>query len=935
MSAPLITSAIRSILQSAPGIFAPVAQHPATEKALAGAYRELRAVPDHSLDSVAACSARADDVVRIHRLARERLSDGWYDEEDLLAMASTLIADGQIEHPDTVIIHLISRFTAGEGRLIKALDKAGNSVVNVGVTGDPDSDDATATAYALADLSVPSTVAVETPRASEILSASDPDDEVRAVIRTVTRWMDEGIRFGRIAILYPTADPYARLLQEQFEAAGIAINGTPVRSIGEMLYGRTIRNLLSLSDNDFRRKEVLSLISDAPIRGEDGRVPSRAWERVSRAAGIVRGNDWDGRLLHWAEAQQQRAEADTTDGLEWRAAHCRNDARRAQALASFVAQLRHDLYVDGNPRSWAENVGWLTTVAYKYLGGDTHRSAWPTDEVEAAHRVEEALERLAGLDSLGGPPPSIGLFRRTLDSELDAALRRTGRPGDGVLVGHVSVAAGMVFDRVAVLGLSEGRFPPRRLEDSLLPDIERHVAGGHLQLRTHRAVDDRRDLLAAIASASQVLLSHPRGDLRRSTDQPASRWLLSDAARLAHAPTINSVDLPSYSDEPWFNHIASFAGGLARSTRYANDQELRLAAIGRHLPHHTVFADDVRSQAALAVVHARRSAEFTRFDGNLASLAPDIGPPELVSASRLEAWAKCPRSYLFGHVLGVERVEEPERRFDIDPLTRGSIVHAILEEFVRDAIDSKHAFNTWTDADHVRLQEIAATHFDRAEQEGATGRAILWRAERVRLAAELDRLLVNDAQRLAKGYRPVAVEMSFSDTQIELPDGHVLHMRGSIDRVDRGLDGSLAVIDYKTGSAGAYSKLSELDPHHSGQRLQLFVYSQAALAEYPDASGVRADYWFTKDDKQKGYPITDSVRTLVSEAIQKITTGIGAGVFPAHPADQPTWGWVDCWYCTPDGLSSQHVIREWERKQVDPALAGYLALTQSEGIDVD
>ncbi|MCV7421389.1 PD-(D/E)XK nuclease family protein [Mycobacterium yunnanensis] len=932
-SASLIASAIRAVLTDEPGIFAPAAAHPATEQALASAYRELRTAPDSSLDAVAACSPRAADVVRIQRTARERLMADWYDEEDLLSTASTLITSRELTQNDPVVIHLLSSFTVGEAALVKALADRRQLTVNVGITGVPDVDAATAATCELAGIILPQHDPITPPVSTHIISASDPDDEVRAVIQAIAGWIQEGVRLGSIAVLYPTADPYARLLQEQLDAAGIAFNGTPVRNIGDMLYGRTIRNLLKLSERDFRRADVLGLLSDAPILSDGDRVPSRAWERVSRAAGVVHGSDWDARLPRWAVAQRELADADFAAGLEWRAKHRRSDADRADTLSAFIVQLRRDLEGDGPAQSWTAMVAWLTVLAEKYLGSDQRRSAWPDDEVDAAHRVEEAIDRLAGLDALGSTAPSIDMFRRTLDSELSVALRRVGRPGDGVLIGHVSVAAGMALDRVAILGLSEGRFPARRLEDSLLPDAEREASGGHLQLRAHRVLDDHRDLIAAIASADRALLSYPRGDLRRSTDRPASRWLLADAARLADVDTIESGHLIDHSGEPWFTHVASFAGGLSRTRLYSSTQQLRLAAIARHASEHPLLRGDARTQVALQVILARRSSEFTRFDGNLDGVAAEIALPESISTSRLEAWAKCPRSYLFGHVLGVERVEEPERRFEIDPLTRGSIVHKILEEFILLAIDSGHALNTWTQNDHNRLHEIAALHFDRAEQEGNTGRAILWRAERIRLGNDLDRLLDSDAKRLAEGLRPIEAEMAFDDVAIDLPGGHTIWMRGSIDRVDRGADGSLAVIDYKTGSVGSYNNLSESNPHHHGRRLQLFVYSQAAQAQYPGAPEVRADYWFTRDDKHKGYPITNHVRELVTGAIDTIATGIGSGVFPAHPSDQPTWGWVDCWFCTPDGQSDQHVRREWNRKQNDPALAGYLALIDEEDSD--
>jgi hypothetical protein len=76
-SAPLISSAVRVVLDQDPGVFSSVAGHPATEQALADVYRELRAAPDDALDAVAQCSARAADVVRIYRTVRRRLSVNW------------------------------------------------------------------------------------------------------------------------------------------------------------------------------------------------------------------------------------------------------------------------------------------------------------------------------------------------------------------------------------------------------------------------------------------------------------------------------------------------------------------------------------------------------------------------------------------------------------------------------------------------------------------------------------------------------------------------------------------------------------------------------------------------------------------------------------------------------------------------------------------
>ncbi|GAB3034207.1 PD-(D/E)XK nuclease family protein [Mycobacterium bourgelatii] len=936
LSAPLVTSAIRAVLTDAPGIFAPVAEHPATEQALAVTYRELRTAPDTCLDAVAGISTTTSDVVRIFHLVRERLSSEWYDEEDLLTAAAHIARSGGAALVSTVL-HLLPTLTAGEVALVRALANHAQLFVNVGFTGDAEVDNATVAEYGRADIIVPADTDVEPSLAGGIVSTSDPDDEVRAAMRTIEGWMRDGIRLGRTAILYPTADPYARLLHEKLAAAGIPFNGTPVHNIGSMLYGRAIRRLLSLPDNCFRRQDVLGLVADAVNFDGSKTVPSRSWERISRAARIVSGDDWQQRLPQWADAQRREATRFAEDGHNARADHCRREADRAETLATFVGRLRKDLDRGSGGQSWTESVAWLKAVAAKYIGDERRRSTWPEDEWQAARRVEDLLDRLRGLDALPGPPPSISVFRQTLASELEVVLGRTGRSGEGVLVGHVSMAAGMVFERVLVLGMSEGRFPPRRLEDALLPDAARAAAEGHLQLRAHRQLEDRRNLLAAVAGADQAVLSHPRGDLRRSTEQPASRWLLADAARLAGVERLKSSDLRRRKTEPWLAYIPSFAAGLANSIDYPTDQDLRMAAVARQALSHPLLLEDGRVCAALDVVRARRSNEFTRFDGNLAGVGAELlVPTSQISATALESWVKCPRAYLFGRVLGVERVEEPERRFEIDPATRGSVVHAILEEFVRTAIDEKHSFDGWTPHDHRRLQRIAANRFDEAEREGKIGHAMLWRAERTSIAKELDQLLTKDSQRLADGFQPIAAEFAFDNVAISLPSGHVVRMRGSIDRIDRGVDGELVVMDYKTGGASTYKKLCEDDPHDGGRRLQLYVYARAAMNEYSHASKLSSYYYFTKDAKCYGYAITDQVAHLVLDALDQITTGIREGVFPAHPSDQAAWRWVDCWFCTPDGLSDQFVRLAWERKHDDPALAGYLSLTEpGEADDLD
>ena len=495
-----------------------------------------------------------------------------------------------------------------------------------------------------------------------------------------------------------------------------------------------------------------------------------------------------------------------------------------------------------------------------------------------------------------------------------------------MLVGHVSMAVGLDLDRLVVLGMAEGSFPPTRLEDSLLPDAERRAAYGQLPLRAERVQDEHRHLLAAVAAADQTTLSFPRGDLRRQGDRSASRWLLADAAVLAGRDAVFTEDLREL-DGRWLREVPSYAAGLARVAFPATEQDLRLAAMLRD-PAPVIDADPVL-HAGAELARARRSNDFTRFDGNLAGLAlPDLTANGVSSATRLQSWAVCPHAFFMQYLLGVEVVEDPERRLEINPLDRGSLVHEILERFIAEQIAAGRA-GPWTGPELARLLAIAEEAFARYSERGVTGRAMFWRRDRDRILADLARFAELD------NGRPVAVELRFNPITYPLPDGRSVRFRGFIDRVDDAGPGSAAVIDYKTGGTGGYTGLGPEDPHQGGTRLQLAVYG-TAVQQLLDVTDVDTGYWFVSDKgkfDRIGYRLTPEVQAKVGVALTEIVDGIRSGTFPSRPPASPAYIWVDCWYCSPDGLSTAEARRDWERKRSDPLLARYWDLAEPEAVD--
>lgn len=969
VSTPVIAAALRAALAEEPGVFAPVAAHPATETALFSAYRELRDLSAGALESLSRGSRRSADVVRLHRVARDRLVHQWYDEQDLIGAAiHTLRTNASDDRAfGVVVVYLPQRLSRHGAQLLKVVAEHGDVVVLAGTTGDPRADGDVA-------LSLERIGAGDEPQVrpgaldpmgvvgedhTKILTASDSDEEVRAAVRAVIDAARAGTPLDRMAILHASPEPYARLAHEQLLAAGIAHNGSAVMPLTARTAARALLGLLALSEGGFRRDDVLAWLSGAPLHHQGRWFSVTAWERLSRDAGVVAGRDqWDQRLATLAADYESRADGieGDPDAPPWRAERLRTDAARARELRDFVLGLIDDLAkVASCPRSWAEFSQWALDKTDALLGSESRRGGWPPAEQKAAERIERALGRLACLDTMESPV-GFDVFTRTLQLELEADLGRVGRMGEGVLVGPVSMGVGLDLDLVVVLGLAEGLFPAPTRDDSLLPDHERQCAGDELPLRSLRIAREHRELLATLAGAARHLLCVPRGDLRQSLARIPSRWVLQIASAIAGVRWW-SDDLLG-SERGWLEHVASFDAGLRRVQFPASEQEHRLLSLmAQGSPSLGSVAlstlGDPILEAGSQVLTARRSNRFTRFDGNLAGL--DIPSPigHVTSATRLEGWAACPFAYLLRDILGVEEVENPEDQLQITPRDQGSLVHEILEKFIvadlaRLPEERPAPGGPWSESDRKRIFEIGERVCSHYETHGLTGRAIFWKRDKRRIFADLERFLQHDDEyRSSHGTVPIAAELAFGlpgathpTVTLGLPDGRSVRFRGKADRVDIDADSVLHVVDYKTGTAKSYAGLSEDNPDLGGRKLQLAIYGQAArlYQRSPDAL-VHAEYWFVSakgDFERIGYSITPEVLQRVGQTVGSMVAGIEAGVFPSHPTASTTTPWVECPFCDPDAMGVAELRRQFERKRDDPAMALFIGLGAPDaGVDAD
>ncbi len=471
----------------------------------------------------------------------------------------------------------------------------------------------------------------------------------------------------------------------------------------------------------------------------------------------------------------------------------------------------------------------------------------------------------------------------------------------GVNVLDVNSLRGLSFRGVAIVGLVERSFPPPPRQDPLLLDDERdelaRSASLVLPLRARGADAEALQCALAVGAAEDRLqLSFARAESAGGRSQLPSRFF-RDAARALIGEQVRAdrVDeLPAWLyrriSARWL--VEGDLSGALSLQEYeralVQDQpRVALALIERSSP--TVAR-------AVAAHRARwRSRQLTPFDGvlgeaTLPALLAKMGPDRPLSPTALESYATCPYRFFLDKVLGLKELDEPEAVDRIDALTRGSLLHRVLQRFL-EGLGGRRPSLAARDGDQQRLREIALEECESVEQRGLTGYPALWRHDRRSLLEDLVRwydaeLEDPDVARYDEAAYEVRFGHAWSDEEtspisvddpIEIDaDGARLRLTGRIDRIEwSAAHAGMRVIDYKTGRSDYGPKEDALD---GGRALQLPLYLLAAgrLLDRNPEHGVAQYFYATRRGDFHAEPgdcrfcafdrLCDSSRELIRKA---------------------------------------------------------------------
>ena len=937
-----------------------VAGHSSLHQSLQAAFKELVRLTEGELDTLADEGPLRQATVELYRRFRERTTDYYGPEDEAWAAAEAVLSGrGQpaLQDVGALVFFLLTRPSPGETALLTALSDAAPCRLVVGQTGEAGVDDVEgawwerfgeASTVGSADLDG---------RPESIVSAPDAREEVRQAVRDMLQRAEAGVPFHRMAALYRRHDPYAFQLRMELGFAGIPVAGPDPSPLRDSVPGRLLTGMLDVIRDDFSRAALMRWLADAPVwnpaSNRSASSELQRWEGLSRQAGVVRGlEQWKERLQGLTASMAQRrqgaeARGDLTESQARGYVEAIACAERLLALVEQLAQVKPP--ADGS--KWSAFSKWAKDAIDRYGQG---KNDWPAQQQDALERVESALEELGKLDAVETAMTLAG-FQQALDHALSAYMGRSGATGTGVFVAGLGAATGMEFDTVWLLGMSEGDYPARSGEDPLLPEYVRaQVLMGALPLRREAQLHERRDYLAALAGGERRRISYSRVDPVTRRPQYPSPWLLEATSTLA-GERVSSERLHT-SDAPWLTVIESMEDALrlAEGGRAADGHEYDVLALARwqrggsRLRWHTLASDGGPLGRALAMERARATNRLTEWDGYVGGIAGSsrqLGGSlsQVVSPTRLEAWATCPYRHFLGNMLNLSAWETPEDVLTISPLERGSLVHAILERFITEALDAgpPSPREGWTPMQLERLREIAQEEFREAERRGVTGRRVLWEVAQEDVLQDLERFLDDDERyRAEEGMQPLHVEYAFGfdgpPVAMALPGGGEVRFRGFIDRVDVAPDGLRAVVmDYKTGSSRQYEKMKD-DPLMAGKRLQLPVYALAVRETLLPEAALRAEYWFTSaNGVSTRVPVTfDAIEAQFRNTVQAIAEGIRGGVFPANPGPSGFGGPENCRYCDFQRICPTNKLALWARKGDSPQAAVYKTLSDG-ALDAD
>ena len=794
-----------------------------------------------------------------------------------------------------------------------------------------------------------------------LLSAPGESRECVEIARLVRREAERGIPFDRMAVLLRAPGQYRPLLEEAFARAGIpahfasgtqqpnpagraflallacAADGLSARRFAEYLSLGEVPQAVSGAppdappsgdrwvppDSELTARPAAEPAPaaepgppadlDAPVVAGALRAPWR-WEQLLIDAAVIGGRQRWKRRLDGLEAQLRATLAAFAED-EARAQRMERELADLAALREFALPLLDALAVLPASATWA---GWIDPL-----------TALATRALREPARVLSLLAEFAPMGPVG--PVSLGEVRVVLGRRLtELSVPPPGKRHGKVFIAPVAAARGLSFDSVFVPGLAEKLFPQKVMEDPLLRDEERRPLA-ELETSEDRIAAERLALRLAVGAArGKLVLSWPRIDLSQGRARVPSFYGL-EIVRAAEGTLPGFADLARRAEQALRTRAGWPAPREAADAIDEAEHDLALLASALQDPKASkgtaayLLAANPHLSRALRSRARRGLRRWTPADGLVQPTAAALQAMQAhqpvarsYSPTALQNYAACPYKFVLQAIHRLAPREVPEGIDEIDPLSRGSLIHEAQYELLRELSEAGEVPIRDLPAAQLRLEAVVDRVARRWEDDLAPAIERVWKDCIAGVKIDLREWLRRMSEE--PGWAPWRFELSFGLPEMSQRDPHSsrepvlldegIRLRGSIDLVERAPDGALRATDHKTGKAWA-QKGTVIG---GGATLQPALYALALEKLFP---GTRVEdgrlYYCTYGGDFTSVPVAldATARGSVQQLAKTIGDAIAQGFLPAAPRDERECGRCD--YLAVCGPS------EWARTRRKPA----------------
>ena len=698
-----------------------------------------------------------------------------------------------------------------------------------------------------------------------IISAGSVHDEIGLVMNEIRRLVREnGYRYRDIVIISRTGDRYLNAVRNI-----AAINDVPCFTdtripASELPLSVFVTSALSSVKLD--TKEILKYLKTGLAGLSDGEISTlENYVYVWSISGKKWLSDWD---MNPAGLKSGEAGFDNTKLNELREKAiapivrlARIDNATAEEFSAAVMRLIDDCNTIGTLKEYADALdkkGMLREAEYQRAGYDVFIKV--LDKICAVSKGTLTHSEFSDMLS------------QTLSFETVGEIPQTK---DEVMFGTADRIRPLRPKVVFLVGVNEDVFPASLKNDGLFSSAERTVMIDNGFCVADNALSDRIDenflfYYSAAAASDKVYLSYSETGANGAALEPSSE--LVRIKKSFEGCGLIAADADPFSGivMPESKHRAF----EAMAGNYLSGSDA-VEALKR------LFSKDALYSARLGSVDDAAKGNAPVLSGEAAKKL--YGNDIQLSASKIEDFGECRFSYFCKYGLGARRLD----KVDFDPLTRGNIVHYALEQFVNAHIDDIGTIDPAAIPDEVSKICDGYLLYIGAGKESLDDR-FFYMINAIKRTVTYVCTALNNEFAQSK-FRPRFCELKVGKGEAVEPvtvksdNGCNVHIKGSIDRVDTSPDGSVRVVDYKTGH-----KSFDLSDLLDGMNMQMLIYLYTIIKNGRELLGADrpAGVLYMRaarntDTGDKRYIKMDGILDDDREVVRSMEADLGGKIVPA------------------------------------------------------